>query len=64
MIVGSNYKVALPASMYIFTLKRKKGLDMILDVKNISCGYGLKTIVNGISLTVKSGDILCILGPN
>ena len=37
---------------------------MILDIKNISCGYGSRTIVNNISLTVKSGEILCILGPN
>lgn len=37
---------------------------MILNIKNLSCGYGAKTIVSGISLTVKSGEVLCILGPN
>lgn len=39
-------------------------MDMILDIQNISCGYGVKTIISDISLTVKSGEILCILGPN
>lgn len=37
---------------------------MIMEIKNISCGYGVKSILNNISLTVKSGEILCILGPN
>ena len=39
-------------------------MDMILDIQNISCGYGVETIISDISLTVKSGEILCILGPN
>lgn len=37
---------------------------MILEIKNAVCGYGSKTIVNNISISVKSGEILCILGPN
>lgn len=37
---------------------------MILDVNNVTCGYGSKPIVEGISLEVKNGEILCILGPN
>ncbi|MCI1944002.1 ABC transporter ATP-binding protein [Clostridium luticellarii] len=37
---------------------------MIMDIKNVSCGYGSKIIVKNISLGVKSGEILCILGPN
>ncbi len=37
---------------------------MILEVRNAVCGYGNKKIVESISLSVKSGEILCLLGPN
>lgn len=37
---------------------------MILEVKDAVCGYGSKRIVENISLSVKSGEILCLLGPN
>lgn len=37
---------------------------MILEVKNISCGYAGKTIIKGLDFTVQSHDILCFLGPN
>ena len=35
-----------------------------LEVKNAVCGYTYKTIIKNISFEVKTGDILCILGPN
>lgn len=37
---------------------------MNLNVENIKCGYGKKVIVEDISLNVKFGEILCLLGPN
>lgn len=37
---------------------------MILEIKNLSCGYGEKIVVKDLSFTVKSGEILCILGSN
>lgn len=37
---------------------------MILEIKNAVCGYGSKSVIKNISTTVKSGEILCILGPN
>jgi len=37
---------------------------MKLEVKNAICGYGTKKVVENISLCVKSGEILCLLGPN
>lgn len=37
---------------------------MILGIDDVACGYGSKIILSGISLSVKSGEILCILGPN
>jgi iron complex transport system ATP-binding protein len=35
-----------------------------LTLTDVGAGYGGRTIVSGISLTVQSGDILCLLGPN
>lgn len=37
---------------------------MILEIKNVSCGYDKKPIVRDISFIVRSGEICCILGPN
>lgn len=37
---------------------------MKLDIVNLCCGYGTKSIVKDISLDVSSGEILCLLGPN
>ena len=37
---------------------------MKLEVINASCGYGKNTVVKNISMSVKSGEILCLLGPN
>ena len=37
---------------------------MKLEIKNLSCGYGKKIIIDGFNATLSSGDILCLLGPN
>ena len=37
---------------------------MKLEVKSLSCGYPKKTILNDVNLSIATGDILCILGPN
>ncbi len=37
---------------------------MKLIVKNLDCGYGQKKIIKDISLTVKEGETVCLLGPN
>ena len=37
---------------------------MKLEVKNVSCGYSTKVVVKDISMSVSSGEILCLLGPN
>ena len=37
---------------------------MKLEISSAVCGYGDKTVVNGISFCVRSGEVLCILGPN
>ena len=37
---------------------------MLLDVKEIICGYENTVIVDGCNFSVKKGDIACIVGPN
>lgn len=37
---------------------------MKLEIKNVSCGYDKKVIIDKISFEMGTGDILCILGPN
>lgn len=39
-------------------------MGMKLEIKNVVCGYGAKTIVEDISVNLESGEILCLLGPN
>ncbi|HRU95942.1 MAG TPA: ABC transporter ATP-binding protein [Ruminococcus sp.] len=38
--------------------------DTILEVKELSAGYGSKAIVSGVSFTVKCGEMLTLIGPN
>lgn len=37
---------------------------MILDVRGLSCGYGLQTIIHNVSLQVNEGDFASVLGSN
>jgi len=37
---------------------------MELIIRNASCGYGTKNVIKDISVSIKSGEILCVLGPN
>ena len=36
----------------------------LLEVNNLTKSYGNKTVVRGVSLTVKRGEIVGLLGPN
>jgi iron complex transport system ATP-binding protein len=36
----------------------------MLEVKNISCGYGKRTVVENVTFTLGMGELLCLLGPN
>ncbi len=40
------------------------GTQTILNLQNVTLGYGNKKILNNISLTLHSGEIVCLLGPN
>lgn len=37
---------------------------MLLDVANLTAGYGAEPILRDVSLTVAAGEIVCIIGPN
>lgn len=37
---------------------------MQLEVKDVSCGYPSRTVLQNISLSMTAGDALCLLGPN
>lgn len=37
---------------------------MKLELKDVACGYGKKRVLQNISLSLCSGEILCLLGPN
>jgi iron complex transport system ATP-binding protein len=37
---------------------------MILELQNVSVGYGRKGVVHDVSFAVAAGDVVCLLGPN
>jgi iron complex transport system ATP-binding protein len=37
---------------------------MLMKVENLSCGYGSHTILQGVNLSLREGELWCILGPN
>ncbi len=39
-------------------------MELKLEIKNVTCGYYKKIVVEDISFEVGKGEILCILGPN
>ena len=36
----------------------------LLEIKNLSCGYGDRPVLNNVSLTIKEGESVLIAGPN
>ena len=38
--------------------------NIMLEVKNLFCGYNVQAILRDINFTVKSGEIISIIGPN
>lgn len=39
-------------------------MDVILELRDLSCGYGSRTVLSGVDLAVALGENLCLLGPN
>jgi ATPase subunit of ABC transporter with duplicated ATPase domains len=48
---------------FLFTPERKSGRD-VLEIKGISKAYGEKRVLTDVSLTVRRGERVAILGPN
>ena len=38
--------------------------EIILKVKNLSCGYGSQIVLSDINLTIEKGKLLGLIGPN
>jgi len=38
--------------------------DIVLDIRDLTCGYGDKSIIEDFNLQVKPGEIIAITGPN
>jgi len=38
--------------------------NIILDIQNLSCGYGSKPVIENFNLQVRQGDCIAITGPN
>lgn len=38
--------------------------DWLLEVNNLSCGYGADSVVKGVNFALSHGDIGCLLGPS
>lgn len=39
-------------------------MDVVLRAQDVRCGYGSVEVVRDISFTVRTGEVLCLLGPN
>ena len=50
---------------FLYLLSFRKGVnDMLLQLQNVSGGYGKGDIVKNVSCEADEGDILCLAGPN
>ena len=38
--------------------------ETLLEVKNLSCGYGDRPVLNGVNLSVREGEAVLLAGPN
>ena len=36
----------------------------VIELDDVTAGYGNTTVIHGVDLTVESGDIACLIGPN
>ena len=38
--------------------------ESLLEIKNLSCGYGDRPVLNGVNLSVREGEAVLLAGPN
>jgi ABC-type cobalamin/Fe3+-siderophores transport system ATPase subunit len=50
--------------LHLFNFALKGRMELNLEVCGLTCGYKNQAIVQDISVTIKAGDVLCLLGPN
>src|SRR5690348_9910253 len=41
-----------------------EGQPAMLDLQNVTAGYGGFNILHGVTLEVRRGEIVCVVGPN
>ena len=39
-------------------------MNALLEIRNISCGYGERPVLNDVSLSVREGEAVLLAGPN
>ena len=61
--VGERRTTSRRAPMFQFTPQRPSGRD-VLTVDAVSKAYGTKSVLEGVSLVVRRGERVAILGPN
>ena len=49
--------------MPIFILEREVG-DILLEVKNLYCGYDGNEVIHNLSFNINRGENISIIGPN
>ena len=48
----------------MMSMPKKKKMNKLLSVRNLSKNYGKKTVIRDISLDIKQGEVVGLLGPN
>ena len=38
--------------------------DVIIDVKDLHKSYGQTEVIKGVDMTVRKGEVICIIGPS
>lgn len=39
-------------------------MSVVLEARGLSCGYGGRAVLEGVSFSLSAGQVLCLLGPN
>lgn len=43
---------------------QRNNSNIILDIENLSCGYGGKPVIEDFNIQIKAGEVVAIIGPN
>jgi zinc transport system ATP-binding protein len=42
----------------------ERGINKLIELRDVTVSYGVKTVLRNVSLTLRENDFLCIAGPN